>query len=126
MEDCIVDFELTHENKGFESIQYVVNSQGEAQAAGRGVQGRHAAAAWLLCAPAPAGTAQGCCMCGRVRGCSEPAAQPVLRPSSPPAGAWLLGLCEGNHCMGGSEGRDPGQGRIVASQLERDAEGECV
>lgn len=30
---------------------------------------------------------------------------------------YLLGLCEGNHCQGGAEGRDPGHGRIVASTL---------
>lgn len=57
---CEVDFEVTHENKGFESILYLHTAD---------------------------------------------------------QGALLLGLCEGNHCAGGSEGRDAGNGRIVVSQL---------
>jgi len=31
---------------------------------------------------------------------------------------YFLGLCEGNHCKGGAEGRDPGNGRIIVSYLE--------
>ena len=40
--------------------------------------------------------------------------------------SFLLGLCEGNFCSGGREGRDPGNGRIVVSQLEWFAESGCV
>ncbi len=39
--------------------------------------------------------------------------------------AYMLGLCEGNYCLGGSQGADPGNGRIVVSQLEFFADG-CV
>jgi len=39
--------------------------------------------------------------------------------------AYMLGLCEGNYCVGGSQGKDPGNGRIVVSQLEFLADG-CV
>lgn len=67
LQECYIDFELSHNNKGLESIQYVVNK----------------------------------------------------------AGAWLLGLCEGNLCVGGSQGKDPGQGRIVVSQLENYENGTC-
>ena len=35
-----------------------------------------------------------------------------------PNGAYLLGMCEGNFCVGGSEGKKPGNGRIVVSQLK--------
>ena len=38
---------------------------------------------------------------------------------------FLLGLCEGNHCKGGVEGRDKGNGRIVLSQLEHHPDGKC-
>jgi hypothetical protein len=61
--ECVVDFELTHENKGFEAIAYV--------------QGM------------------------------------------------LLGLCEGNHCVGGARGRDSGNGKIVVSTLDSSGD-ECV
>lgn len=66
---CRVNFELTHENKGFESIAYVQDSHG----------------------------------------------QPLM-----------LGLCEGNHCQGGSKGRDGGNGRIVVSKLTHTDDGSCV
>lgn len=39
--------------------------------------------------------------------------------------AYMLGLCEGNHCLGGRPGAEPGNGRIVVSQLEFSADG-CV
>lgn len=64
VERCIVDFELTHENKGFEAIAYVNNM--------------------------------------------------------------LLGLCEGNYCVGGEQGKEPGNGRIVVSSLQRKDDGTCV
>jgi hypothetical protein len=38
---------------------------------------------------------------------------------------YMLGLCEGNYCLGGSQGAEPGNGRIVVSQLEFLADG-CV
>ena len=66
LESCPVDFELTHANKGFESIQYLHT----------------------------------------------------------PRGSFLLGLCEGNSCMGGAEGKQPGNGRIVVAQLERPSGGD--
>jgi hypothetical protein len=31
---------------------------------------------------------------------------------------YLLGLCEGNYCTGGRQGRQPGNGRIIVSQLQ--------
>lgn len=34
------------------------------------------------------------------------------------SGAYLLGLCEGNYCKGGSEGKEPGNGRIIISQYK--------
>ncbi|KAI8111540.1 hypothetical protein M9435_004040 [Picochlorum sp. BPE23] len=68
LDKCKVDFELTHENKGFEGIAYV-NLNGV--------------------------------------------------PT-------LLGLCEGNHCQGGSRGRDRGNGKIVVSTLQQTAEDGCV
>ena len=37
-----------------------------------------------------------------------------------------MGLCEGNHCKGGKEGRDQGNGRIVLAQLGKTLTGECV
>lgn len=37
-----------------------------------------------------------------------------------------MGLCEGNHCKGGAEGKDKGNGRIVLAQLGSTASGECV
>ncbi|PSC67394.1 hypothetical protein C2E20_8907 [Micractinium conductrix] len=43
-----------------------------------------------------------------------------------PDGAFLLGLCEGNYCKGGGEGREPGNGRIVVSKLQWDSDGGCV
>ena len=61
VQKCQVDFELTHENKGFESIIYVTTDKGE---------------------------------------------------------NFLLGLCEGNYCVGGSKGREPGNGRIVVTRLK--------
>lgn len=64
LEKCLVDFELTHENKGFEAIAYV--------------------------------------------------------------NGMLLGLCEGNHCVGGEKGRERGNGRIVVSRVHRDDDGSCV
>ncbi|KAI3426207.1 hypothetical protein D9Q98_008584 [Chlorella vulgaris] len=60
LKKCKIDFELTHENKGFESIVYLLTS----------------------------------------------------------SGAYLLGLCEGNYCKGGSEGKEPGNGRIIISQYK--------
>lgn len=63
VERCRVDFELTHENKGFESIIYL------------------------------------------------------------PEKELLLGLCEGNYCVGGKRGRDRGHGKIVVSKLTRGAGG---
>lgn len=68
---CPVNFELTHENKGFESIMYLRTMEGE---------------------------------------------------------AYLLGLCEGNYCVGGSQGREPGNGKVVVSQLLWGANGhdDCV
>lgn len=39
--------------------------------------------------------------------------------------AFLLGLCEGNYCLGGARGEEAGNGRIVVSQLEFLADG-CV
>lgn len=35
-----------------------------------------------------------------------------------PSGPVLLGMCEGNHCAGGARGKDPGNGRIIVSQLK--------
>jgi hypothetical protein len=65
VERCLVDFRLTHENKGFESIVYL------------------------------------------------------------PERGLLLGLCEGNYCVGGSKGKERGNGRIVVSQLVREDGGDC-
>ena len=64
LEKCVVNFELTHENKGFEAILYINGK--------------------------------------------------------------LLGLCEGNHCVGGETGRDRGNGRIIVSDLHRHEDGSCV
>lgn len=64
LEKCIINFELTHENKGFEGIAYI--------------------------------------------------------------NGLLLGLCEGNHCVGGERGRDRGNGRIVVSSLHRYDDGSCA
>jgi hypothetical protein len=36
------------------------------------------------------------------------------------SGSYLLGMCEGNYCEGGSRGREPGNGRIIVSQLKFD------
>lgn len=33
-------------------------------------------------------------------------------------GGYLLGLCEGNHCAGGKEGRDAGNGRIIVMEKQ--------
>ena len=68
---CDVDFELTHENKGFESIAYITTKTGE---------------------------------------------------------NFLLGLCEGNYCVGGAKGREPGNGRIVVTRLKKanDASESCM
>eukprot|EP00884_Botryococcus_braunii_P014697 jgi/Botrbrau1/23228/Bobra.0041s0070.2 len=39
---------------------------------------------------------------------------------------YVLGLCEGNHCKGGREGRDRGNGRIIVSKETRDPDtGKC-
>jgi hypothetical protein len=40
------------------------------------------------------------------------------------ADVYVLGLCEGNHCRGGSEGRDRGNGRIVVLKEINDEDGE--
>ncbi len=29
---------------------------------------------------------------------------------------YMLGLCEGNYCTGGKQGREPGNGRIIVSE----------
>ncbi|KAL4438157.1 hypothetical protein ABPG77_010518 [Micractinium sp. CCAP 211/92] len=42
-----------------------------------------------------------------------------------PDGPFLLGLCEGNHCKGGEEGQDPGNGRIIVSELRWNKDGSC-
>ena len=34
------------------------------------------------------------------------------------SGSYMLGLCEGNHCLGGRKGRDSGNGRIAVFQLD--------
>lgn len=65
---CPVDVQLTHENKGWEAISYVLTSKGE---------------------------------------------------------GFVLGLCEGNYCMGGRQGRESGNGRLVVAQLQHNDEG-CV
>jgi uncharacterized protein YjiK len=65
IEKCLIDFPLTHENKGFESILYL------------------------------------------------------------PEKDILLGLCEGNYCVGGKKGKERGNGKIVASRLSREKE-HCV
>lgn len=75
------------------------------------VRGR-ARPAGLLSPTAPAGA------------CSRPTL-PAPHPR-PGAGAFLMGLCEGNHCKGGSEGRDKGSGRIILAQLEWLPSGDCV
>lgn len=67
---CAVDFELTHENKGFESILYLHTLNDD--------------------------------------------------------GPYLLGLCEGNYCVGGSKGREKGNGRVVVSKLEWSEDGGCL
>lgn len=67
--ECVIDFELTHENKGFEAIAYVPSNDGT-----QGV---------------------------------------------------LLGLCEGNYCVGGARGKDSGNGKIVVSTLDSSGD-ECV
>lgn len=66
LERCVIDFPLSHENKGFESIIYL------------------------------------------------------------PETGTLLGLCEGNHCVGGRKGRERGHGRIVVSKRATRADGECT
>ena len=38
----------------------------------------------------------------------------------------LLGLCEGNHCVGGKKGRERGNGRIVVSERTVTNDGTCV
>ncbi|KAK9824334.1 hypothetical protein WJX72_009522 [[Myrmecia] bisecta] len=60
---CRVDFELSHENKGLESIHF--HDKGD-------------------------------------------------------KGKYLLGLCEGNHCVGGHRGRDPGNGLMIVSKQKDD------
>ena len=37
------------------------------------------------------------------------------------AGKFLFALCEGNFCTGGKKGKKPGNGRMIISQLEVDA-----
>lgn len=70
IQKCPVEFEITSSNKGFESILYIKNNQGQ---------------------------------------------------------SFLLGLCEGNYCKGGSVGKERGNGRIIVSQLEENSvTGECV
>lgn len=44
----------------------------------------------------------------------------------PLAGAYLMGLCEGNFCEGGSSGRAKGNGRIVLSTLADEPDGGCA
>lgn len=40
---------------------------------------------------------------------------------------YLLGLCEGNHCMGGGKGKERGNGRILIMKREEEPEsGACV
>ena len=69
LSQCPVDFELVHENKGFEAILYLHSLEGK---------------------------------------------------------SYTLGLCEGNYCSGGAEGEDPGNGRIIVSELDfNDDTGEC-
>uniref|UniRef100_A0A061S1A4 Uncharacterized protein n=1 Tax=Tetraselmis sp. GSL018 TaxID=582737 RepID=A0A061S1A4_9CHLO len=40
--------------------------------------------------------------------------------------SYLLGLCEGNFCQGGSQGRRAGHGRIVVMERQRDEGGNCT
>lgn len=37
------------------------------------------------------------------------------------AGQFLFALCEGNFCVGGKRGKKAGNGRLIISQLETDA-----
>ena len=69
VETCRVEFELTHENKGFEAIAY-------------------------------AGVKDGV--------------------------SYMLGLCEGNYCVGGKKGKKPGHGKIVMTKKSVDDKGDCV
>ena len=45
--------------------------------------------------------------------------------AAPGAGAYLLGMCEGNHCVGGTEGKDAGNGRIVVARQFYYEDGSC-
>eukprot|EP00899_Mesostigma_viride_P021195 jgi/Mesvir1/29077/Mv18383-RA.1 len=38
---------------------------------------------------------------------------------------YLLGMCEGNHCKGGREGRDSGNGRVVVMKKTATSDGIC-
>ncbi|RMZ52055.1 hypothetical protein APUTEX25_001249 [Auxenochlorella protothecoides] len=110
---CVVDFELTHENKGFEGMAYVKNSKGEIWAATE----QHTAVPISGCRLALLAA----------RWSSMPQASHIsamlLEHVLPVAGAFLLGLCEGNFCEGGRRGRKSGNGRIIILQLDTDDNG---
>jgi len=42
------------------------------------------------------------------------------------AGKFLFALCEGNFCVGGKRGKKAGNGRLIISQLETDANDNTV
>ncbi len=42
------------------------------------------------------------------------------------AGKFLFALCEGNFCVGGKRGKKVGNGRLIISQLETDANDNTV
>ena len=65
---CKVDFELSHENKGWEGLSYVLTKEGR---------------------------------------------------------GFILGLCEGNYCVGGSQGREKGNGRLIVAEERSDDNGDC-
>lgn len=42
------------------------------------------------------------------------------------AGKYLFALCEGNFCVGGKRGKKAGNGRLIISQLEMDADDNTI
>ena len=100
--------ELTHENKGIESIQFF-------DAGEKGIP--------KCCS---SNTMQLLCQLGQfLQLCNNDAF--LKCKMHPCVGKFLFALCEGNFCTGGKKGQEPGNGRIIVTQLEvdRDNESNC-
>jgi hypothetical protein len=136
LKKCKIDFELTHENK--------VGRQRMSEWPGLGRSTQHirverpSASSWASVAQQPSSMAAtpallltpSLCL---VLACAAAAPSLVLTLIASlsisqgfesivylltSSGAYLLGLCEGNYCKGGSEGKEPGNGRIIISQYK--------